>query len=59
MALALVALLYPLKGSWSYDVAFAARSNELYMACLTLGAFLLLGSAVVRDLLGECLPASK
>lgn len=48
MALVLMALLYPLKGSWSYDVAFAARSNELYMACVTLGAFLLLGSAVLE-----------
>ena len=48
MALALVALLRPQKGSWSYDVAFAARENQLYMACVTLGAFLLLGSGVLE-----------
>lgn len=50
MALALIALLYPRKGSWPYDVAFAARSNELYMACVTLGAFLLLASGVLEML---------
>lgn len=48
VALALVALILPQKGSWPYDTAFAARSNELYMVCMALGAFLLLGSGVLE-----------
>jgi len=48
VALVLLALIYPQKGSWDYDVAFDARSNELYMVCTVLAAFLLLGSGVME-----------
>lgn len=48
VALVLLALIYPQKGSRDYDVAFDARSNELYMVCTVLAAFLLLGSGVME-----------
>lgn len=50
MALVLALLLRPLKGSWPYEVAFTARNHEVYMACMALAGFLLLGSGVLEML---------